>query len=119
MRAGGRSDAPGNKDQPILVTDQCPGKVGNVRAFGLPASIWHCMLGRLSQSWQPGDLLVFRNTVRAGLSHVGIYVGNGTVVHSEWYGYGVTVTSLSNDPRDGWYWTDHFLAANRITTTGE
>jgi cell wall-associated NlpC family hydrolase len=51
------------------------------------------------------------------MSHVAIYVGNGTFVHAEWYGYGVTVTAFTNDQRDGRYWDDHYLAANRFTNT--
>ena len=31
---------------------------------------------------QPGDLIFFANTYRAGISHVGIYIGNGQWVHS-------------------------------------
>jgi cell wall-associated NlpC family hydrolase len=62
---------------------------------------------------QPGDALFFKNTVKPGLSHVGIYLGDGTFVHAEWYNYGVTVSSLVNDPRDGDYWETHLEAANR------
>ncbi len=65
---------------------------------------------------QPGDLVYFKNTIFAGLSHVGIYVGDGKFIHAEWYGYGVTVTSLSADPRDGSYWSTHYLSANRPWT---
>lgn len=63
---------------------------------------------------QPGDLLFFKNTIRLGLSHVGIYEGDGKVVHAEWYGTGVTVTSLVNDPRDGNYWFTHYKTAIRL-----
>jgi cell wall-associated NlpC family hydrolase len=63
---------------------------------------------------EPGDLLFFQNTVAPGLSHVGIYVGNGTFVHAEWYGYGVTVSSLTNDARDGNYWATHYRTAVRL-----
>jgi cell wall-associated NlpC family hydrolase len=62
---------------------------------------------------QPGDLVFFKNTVWPGLSHVGIYIGEGKFVHAEWFGYGVTVTSLKNDPRDGNYWAQHYKTANR------
>ena len=31
---------------------------------------------------QPGDVVVFANTYRRGLSHVGIYVGDGQFVHA-------------------------------------
>lgn len=62
---------------------------------------------------QPGDVLYFKDTVHAGLSHAGIYLGDGKFVHAEWFGYGVTVTALAGDERDGDYWGDHLLTANR------
>jgi cell wall-associated NlpC family hydrolase len=62
---------------------------------------------------QPGDLLFFQNTNWPGLSHVGIYIGDGKFVHAEYYGVGVTVSSLSNDPRDANYWSVHYRTANR------
>jgi cell wall-associated NlpC family hydrolase len=62
---------------------------------------------------QPGDLVFFKNTLHKGLSHVGIYVGNGTFIHAEYYGTGVTVTSFVNDPKDGNYWPAKYQAANR------
>lgn len=62
---------------------------------------------------QPGDVVFFKNTLWAGLSHVGIYVGDGKFVHAEWYHYGVTVTSFHNDATDGNYWAAHYQTANR------
>ncbi len=62
---------------------------------------------------QPGDVMFFKNTVWSGLSHVGIYVGDGKFVHAEWYGYGVRITSLRDDPRDYSYWAAHYATANR------
>lgn len=62
---------------------------------------------------QPGDIVYFKNTVRAGLSHDGIYIGNGEFVHAEWYTVGVRVSSFVNDPVDGNYWSVHYLTANR------
>ncbi len=57
---------------------------------------------------RPGDVLVFANTYRRGLSHVGIYVGNGQFVHAADERHGVTVSSLW----DG-YWGPRFVAASR------
>jgi cell wall-associated NlpC family hydrolase len=62
---------------------------------------------------QPGDVLYFKNTIRKGLSHAAIYIGDGRFVHAEWYNRGVTVSSLSDDPTDGSYWETHYLTANR------
>ena len=46
---------------------------------------------------QPGDLVFFANTFRPGLSHVGIYIGNGQFVHAENESTGVIVSDLNND----------------------
>jgi cell wall-associated NlpC family hydrolase len=62
---------------------------------------------------QPGDVIYFKDTVWAGLSHIGIYVGSGTFVHAEWYNRGVVLTSFNNDPVDGNYWAGKYLTANR------
>lgn len=57
---------------------------------------------------QPGDVLVFANTYRAGLSHTGIYVGNGQFVHAADERHGVTVSSLWDS-----YWGPRFVGASR------
>jgi peptidoglycan DL-endopeptidase CwlO len=62
---------------------------------------------------QPGDLVFFKDTIRQGLSHVGIYVGNGTFIHAEYYGSGVRVTAFHDDSHDGNYWLGKYKGANR------
>lgn len=57
---------------------------------------------------QTGDL-VFFNTSGAGVSHLGIYVGNGNFIHSS-SSKGVSVSSL-NDP---YYWGSRYIGAKRI-----
>jgi peptidoglycan endopeptidase LytE len=57
---------------------------------------------------QPGDVLVFANTYRHGLSHVGIYVGDGRFVHAVDERHGVAVSSLW----DG-YWAPRLVGATR------
>ena len=59
---------------------------------------------------KPGDLVFFRNTARRrGITHVGIYIGNGEFIHaSSGRGY-VTITSLS-DP----YYAARFVGARRL-----
>jgi cell wall-associated NlpC family hydrolase len=53
-----------------------------------------------SDELEPGDVLVFANTYRRGLSHVGIYVGAGQFVHAADERHGVTVSDLW----DGYWW---------------
>ncbi|MBO8164619.1 MAG: C40 family peptidase [Brevibacillus sp.] len=60
------------------------------------------------QDLQPGDL-VFFNTNNRGVSHVGIYIGSNTFVHSA-SGQGVVKTNL-NDP---YYWGKRYVGARRI-----
>lgn len=56
---------------------------------------------------RPGDL-VFYNTDGKGISHVGIYVGDGKFYHSA-TNKGVTVTKLSDS-----YYAKRFVTAKRI-----
>lgn len=61
-----------------------------------------------TEDLQPGDVLVFANTYRAGLSHVGIYVGDGQFVHAADERHGVLVSNLW----DG-YWAPRLVGASR------
>ncbi len=58
---------------------------------------------------QPGDLVFFQNTYKWGLSHVGIYIGNGRFIHAENYATGVTISDVW-----GSYYGPRFYAARRI-----
>ncbi|WP_217595153.1 C40 family peptidase [Cohnella sp. GbtcB17] len=57
----------------------------------------------------PGDL-VFFNTSGAGISHAGIYVGEGAFAHSS-SNKGVTISKLSEA-----YYAKRYVTARRITT---
>ena len=57
---------------------------------------------------QEGDL-VFFNT-RGGISHVGIYLGNGYFTHAS-TSIGVTINNLSEA-----YWNKKFISGGRLTT---
>ena len=45
---------------------------------------------------QPGDLIFFQNTFQWGLSHVGIYIGNGQFIHAENEQTGVRISDLNS-----------------------
>jgi cell wall-associated NlpC family hydrolase len=87
------------------------------RLGGGPLAIYHRILADGPKvkmaDLQPGDVVYFKNTAWAGLSHIGIYIGDGKFVHAEWYNRGVTVTALTGDSVDGNYWTGRYDTANR------
>lgn len=59
---------------------------------------------------QAGDLVFFNSGGNSGISHVGIYCGDGTYVHStDGKGNGVTVTSLSSS-----YSASTYVTARRV-----
>lgn len=57
---------------------------------------------------QPGDL-VFFNTIRRSISHVGIYVGNNKFIHAPSKGKQIRLDKLNNR-----YWAKHFRFAKRL-----
>ena len=59
---------------------------------------------------QPGDLVFFQNTYKAGLSHVGIYVGGGQFIHAPSSGKVVSYADLNSD-----YYVAHYYGAARYT----
>lgn len=58
---------------------------------------------------QPGDLVFFENTFAPGLSHVGIYIGNGQFIHAENESTGVVISDLNSD-----YYSSHYYGAVRL-----
>lgn len=57
---------------------------------------------------QPGDLILFQGTAGVrGVSHVGIYLGDGKLIHAG--SRGITVVELSNS-----YFTRHYMCARRM-----
>ena len=59
---------------------------------------------------KPGDLVFFKNTYKSGISHVGIYVGNGQFIHSPSSGKVVSYADLNST-----YYTNHYYGAARYT----
>ena len=56
---------------------------------------------------QPGDLVFFQGTYRPGVSHVGIYVGDGKMIHNG--DSGTQVADINSK-----YYTEHYLGAKRV-----
>ena len=59
---------------------------------------------------QPGDIVLFKNTYKSGLSHVGIYVGDGKFIHSPSSGKVVSYADLNST-----YYIEHYYGAVRYT----
>ena len=55
-------------------------------------------------SLKPGDLVFFSNTYKRGVSHVGVYVGNGNFVHAPNSGSRVKTDSLNSGYYRSKYW---------------
>lgn len=57
---------------------------------------------RVSKSdLQPGDLLIFSNTYKAGPSHAGVYLGNGQFVHAANPSKGIRIDSINSGYYNG------------------
>jgi peptidoglycan DL-endopeptidase LytE len=52
----------------------------------------------------PGDIVLFQGTYKPGLSHAGIYIGNGQFINAVTFGVGVKVDSLSNSYYAAHWW---------------
>ncbi|WP_042277654.1 C40 family peptidase [[Clostridium] dakarense] len=58
---------------------------------------------------QPGDLVFFTTNGTGNVSHVGIYIGGGNMIHSPKPGQSVHVTSINSS-----YYTSKFVTAKRV-----
>lgn len=54
-----------------------------------------------------GDLVFFANTYKAGISHVGIYVGNNQMINAS--NSGVTIANINSS-----YWKKYFVGYGRL-----
>ncbi|HEV2121923.1 MAG TPA: SH3 domain-containing C40 family peptidase, partial [Chloroflexota bacterium] len=59
---------------------------------------------------QPGDLVFFQNTYTWGLSHSGVYIGNGQMIHAENETTGVKISDINSD-----YYSSRWYGAVRLT----
>ena len=58
---------------------------------------------------QPGDIVFFAGTYKSGISHVGIYVGNGKFIHAPNSNAVVRYDTLSSG-----YYAEHYYGARRM-----
>ena len=58
---------------------------------------------------QPGDFVFFENTYTEGISHCGIYIGDGKFIHASTSETGVKISSLNDT-----YYINHYYGARRI-----
>jgi cell wall-associated NlpC family hydrolase len=95
----------------------CSGLTGAVfarRGIDLPRTAAEQFTQGLSvgpDEMRPGDLVFFRNTYKRGISHVGIYVGEGRFVHAAGRRQGVIVSDLARP-----YYQLRFAGARRVAT---
>ena len=62
---------------------------------------------------KPGDLVFFANTYKPGISHVGIYLGQGRFIHAAGTGKGTIVSHLAASPYAQKYAGARHLFKNR------
>jgi NlpC/P60 family len=58
---------------------------------------------------QPGDLVFFANTYEPGISHVGIYIGDGLQINAPTTGQVVSAAPVFTG-----YWGSHYAGARRV-----
>ncbi len=62
---------------------------------------------------EPGDILLFSAAPGAGVTHVGLYVGEGKFIHSAHNGVKLSLLD-SQSIRDGVYWMARWVGARRL-----
>ena len=60
---------------------------------------------------QPGDIVFFHGTYASGISHVGIYAGNGQFIHAPNSRSVVSYSDLTTG-----YWANHYYGAKRMSS---
>ena len=81
----------------------------NGKSLPRTAAAQYSGTSRVSKSGlTPGDLVFFAGTYKSGISHVGIYIGNGQFIHAANSKTGVTTSSLNSG-----YYSAHYAGAGR------
>ena len=89
----------------------CSGLVSYVYGLGhqTTSDLWGSVQKISASEAQPGDLIFFQGTYRAGVSHVGIYIGGGQMIHAADERTGVTYGNVNSS-----YNQAHFLGYGRL-----
>ncbi len=66
----------------------------------------------VADALRPGDILLFAARPGAGLTHVGMYVGELKFIHSS--SRGVKLSRLDPQDPEGGYWLDRWVGARRV-----
>ena len=61
------------------------------------------------ENLKAGDIVFFANTYTTGISHVGIYAGNGQFIHAPNSRSTVSYSDLTSG-----YWAEHYYGARRV-----
>ena len=77
-----------------------PRTAAGLASYGTPVK-----MGQL----KAGDLVLFANTYKRGVSHVGVYLGSNNFIHAATSGSGVRVDSLGSP-----YYCRKFWGARRV-----
>ena len=64
------------------------------------------------EALQPGDILLFSAQPGSGVTHVGMYVGEHTFIHSS--NAGVGLSRLEAQDSDGAWWVERWVGARRV-----
>lgn len=77
--------------------------------YRTPADQYRMGTSVAKENLQPGDIVFFANTYASGISHVGIYAGNGQFIHSPNSRSTVSYSDLTSG-----YWAQHYYGARRM-----
>lgn len=75
--------------------------------YGRTTAAGYYSLGKKVTTPQYGDLVFFKNTYKAGISHIGFYIGDGKMISAS--GDKVQVSDINDR-----YWSSHFVGYNRL-----